>query len=189
MRQPTKLTSAPTKASNPNGTGYDIYDIWDLGEFDQKGAKGTKWGNKEELLAAIKKAKDAGIITYIDAVLNHKAGADETEEFMATMVDQNNRNQTVGDMHNIKGWTKFNFPGRGDEFSKMKWNFNHFTGVDYDDASKTNAIYKIQGDGKMWATDVDGEKGSYDYLMFADIDHHHPEVIEDLQCVGRLNRK
>jgi alpha-amylase len=101
-------------------------------------------------------------------VLNHKAGADETEEFMATMVDQNNRNKTVGDMHNIQGWTKFTFPGRGDTHSKLKWNFNHFTGVDYDDKSKTKAIYKIQGDGKGWATDVDDEHGSYDYLMFAD---------------------
>jgi alpha-amylase len=39
-------------------------------------------------------------------VLNHKAGADEKEEFLATMVDRNNRTKTVGDMHNIEGWTK-----------------------------------------------------------------------------------
>lgn len=25
---------------------------------------------------------------------------------------------------------------------------------------------QIQGDGKHWATDVDKEKGSFDYLMF-----------------------
>lgn len=41
----------------------------------------------------------------------------------------------------------------------MKWNFNHFTGVDYDAATETNAIYKIQGDGKAWARDVDKENG------------------------------
>lgn len=50
----------------------DSYDLWDLGEFDQKGGKRTKWGTKEELLGAIKVAADKGIITYIDAVLNHK---------------------------------------------------------------------------------------------------------------------
>lgn len=66
----------------------------------------------------------------------------------------------------------------------MKWNYNHFTGVDYDDASKTSAIYKIQGDGKDWAEDVDGESGNYDYLMFADIDHDHPEVADDLKKWG-----
>lgn len=118
---------APTKGSSPNGTGYDIYDIWDLGEFDQKGARATKWGTKKDLLSAIKAAADKGIITYIDAVMNHKcvrtlsmrspgragvvadaerAGADDKEEFMATMVDQSNRNKRVGDMHNIEGWTK-----------------------------------------------------------------------------------
>lgn len=48
------------------------YDIWDLGEFDQKGSVGTKWGKKEDLVRAIKTAKDKGIISYIDAVLNHK---------------------------------------------------------------------------------------------------------------------
>lgn len=64
--------SAPTKGSSPDGTGYDIYDLFDLGEFDQKGNKATKWGSKEDLLSAIKVAADKGIITYIDAVLNHK---------------------------------------------------------------------------------------------------------------------
>lgn len=95
-----------------------------MGEFDQKGSVGTKWGTKEDLLKAIKAASEKGIITYIDAVLNHKlaqsslsvmvrlirtssrAGADDTEEFMATMVDENNRNKEVGEMHNIEGWTK-----------------------------------------------------------------------------------
>jgi alpha-amylase len=48
------------------------YDLWDLGEFEQKGARGTKWGTKEDLKKAIDTASDNGIITYIDAVLNHK---------------------------------------------------------------------------------------------------------------------
>jgi alpha-amylase len=48
------------------------YDIWDLGEFDQKGSVGTKWGTKEDLVRAIKTAKEKGIISYIDAVMNHK---------------------------------------------------------------------------------------------------------------------
>jgi len=43
-----------------------------LGEFDQKGAKRTNWGTKEELISAIKAAADKGIISYIDAVMNHK---------------------------------------------------------------------------------------------------------------------
>jgi alpha-amylase len=100
---------------------HDSYDIWDLGEFDQKGAKRTNWGTKEELLSAIKAAAEKGIITYIDAVMNHKrvqrrvlvwtslirrAGADDKETFKATMVDENDRNKFVGEMHDIEGWTK-----------------------------------------------------------------------------------
>lgn len=35
-------------------------------------------------------------------------------------------------MYDIDGWTGFTFPGRGDKYSSFKWNFNCFTGVDYD---------------------------------------------------------
>ena len=41
-----------------------------------------------------------------DAVLNHKLGADEQETFLATMVDEQNRTEDVGEMHNITAWTK-----------------------------------------------------------------------------------
>lgn len=58
-------------------------------------------------MSAIKTAKDNGIITYIDAVLNHKAGADDKELFLATMVDRNNREKKVGEAHDIEGWTKW----------------------------------------------------------------------------------
>lgn len=37
------------------------------------------------------------------------------------MVDQNDRTKTVGEMTDIQGWTKFDFPGRGDKYSDMKW--------------------------------------------------------------------
>jgi alpha-amylase len=38
-------------------------------------------GTIDELKFAIKKAKENGIVTYIDAVLNHRLGADGTETF------------------------------------------------------------------------------------------------------------
>lgn len=70
------------------------------------------------------------------------------------MVDENDRNKTVGEMHNIEGWTKwvahqtkadrrFTFPGRGEKYSDMKWDWSCFTGVDYDAKSETTAIYKV----------------------------------------------
>jgi alpha-amylase len=92
-----------------------------------------------------------------DAVLNHKLGADEKETFLATMVDENNRTQDIGEQHDITAWTKYTFPGRGDEYSRFKWDFTKFTGVDWDEGSKTKAIFRIQGDGKQWANNVDKE--------------------------------
>jgi alpha-amylase len=50
-----------------------------------------------------------------------------------------------------------------------------------DEATKKKAIYRIIGDGKYWASSVDKEKGNFDYLMFADIDHNHPEVKADIE--------
>jgi hypothetical protein len=61
-----------------------------------------------------------------------------------------------------------------------------------DENSKKSAIYRILGDGKYWASAVDKEKGNYDYLMFADIDHAHPEVspttlnLQQLTCRSKM---
>lgn len=72
------------------------------------------------------------------------------------------RRQEISTPHQIEAWTKFNFPGRGDTYSPLRWTAEHFTGVDYDQASKTNGIWKFLG--KEWAPDVDGEFGNYDFL-------------------------
>ncbi|SJL11595.1 related to alpha-amylase [Armillaria ostoyae] len=175
----------PTKAAGQESVGYDIYDLYDLGEFDQKGGVRTKYGTKEEFLRAIKKAKQHGIVTYIDAVLNHKFGAERTEEFGATEVANSDRNKEVSDVYDIKGWTGFDFPGRGGKYSKFKWNFNHFTGVDYDDKNGKSTIFRIHGDGKNWAQGVDDENSNYDYLMGADIDHSHPDARKDVINWGK----
>lgn len=76
------------KANNPKGNGYDIYDLWDLGEFEQKGARETKWGNREELDELMKQARRLDIDVVWDAVINHKTGGDTTEEIWAVEVDK-----------------------------------------------------------------------------------------------------
>ncbi|KAJ6532771.1 alpha-amylase [Mycena vulgaris] len=167
----------PTKAAGQNSVGYDIYDVYDLGEFDQKGGRRTNWGTKEELIAAIKKAKEYGIVSYVDAVLNHRFGADRIETFGAVEVDNDDRTKEISDKYDVKGWTGFDFPGRGDKYSAMKYTFNHFTGVDYNDENQKTSIYKIHGEGKDWAQGVDKENKNYDYLMGADVDHSHPDEL------------
>ena len=127
------------------GNGYDIYDLYDLGEFEQKGAKSTKWGTKEELVALSKKAADAGIGLYFDAVLNHKAGADEKEKCRVQEVDNSNRTSDIGEPFEMEAWLGFNFPGRGEKYSSMKWHWEHFSGTDYNAGEDKTGIYRILG--------------------------------------------
>ena len=95
--------------------------MYDLGEFDQKGATRTKWGSKDELIALSSKATELGVGLYFDAVLNHKLGADAKERCRVIEVEDENRNKDVGEPYEIEAWLGFNFPGRGDKYSKMKW--------------------------------------------------------------------
>ena len=129
-------------------------------------------------------AKEAGVGIYFDAVLNHKAAADHTEKCQAVMVDQEDRMKDVGTPQEIEGWLGFDFAKRGDKYSTQKYHWHHFSGTDYDDATKTKAIFRIIGDNKEWARDVDSEKGNFDYLMFADLDYAHPEVQNDVKNWG-----
>lgn len=169
------------KATGTNDTGYGSYDLYDLGEFDQKGSIRTKYGKKVELKKLIKEIHKREMSVYADVVLNHKAGADKAEKFMAVMVDKNDRNRDVSEPFEIEGWTGFNFPGRGDKYSDFKWNFNHFNGVDYDNISGVTAIYRILGENKGWNLGVSNGKGNFDYLMFSDLDLAHPDVKEELK--------
>jgi alpha-amylase len=44
----------------------------------------------------------------------------------------------------------------------MRWNKEHFTGVDYDHITGEKGVWKFEG--KEWAEDVDEELGNYDFL-------------------------
>lgn len=168
------------KASHQNDQGYSAYDLYDLGEFDQKGTVRTKYGTRQELKEMIEELHRHQINVYLDAVMNHKAGADYTEKFMAKEVNPEQREQDISEPYEIEGWTGFNFPGRGDKYSSFKWHWYHFSGTDYNEANQKKAIYEIVSDGKSWSKNVDRENGNYDYLMFADIDFGHPEVVKEM---------
>jgi alpha-amylase len=150
--------------------GYGVYDLWDVGEFNQKGAVRTKYGTREQLEGAIRALHDQGIQAYADVVLNHKAGADEPEVFQAIQVNPENRLENLSEAHDIRGWTRFTFPGRQGKYSPFIWNFQHFTGVDHDDFTGDNGVFLIEG--------------NYDYLMFADIDYRNKDVIQETLSWG-----
>lgn len=173
------------KGTFSGDVGYGAYDLWDLGEFNQKGTVRTKYGTKEELIDAINELHKYGINVYLDAVLNHKGGADETERFLAIEVNPENRNEEISEPKEIEGWTKFTFPGRNKKYSEFEWSHALFSGVDYDNLTGKTAIYKIAGENKGWAENVDSELGNYDYLMNADVDYSHPEVRNEIINWGK----
>ncbi|CAJ2501831.1 Uu.00g046840.m01.CDS01 [Anthostomella pinea] len=139
--------------------GYDTYDLYDLGEFNQKGGVKTKYGTKAELLKLIEVSNIHGLAILFDVVVNHKGGADYHEPVNGVRVDHLNRlHEITGGLEHIQAWTGFDYPVRNDEYSTFKWNKSHFSG----------------------AHDADDDRGNYDYLMFANIDHSNPEVQQEL---------
>lgn len=177
------LPPAYKASGGKNDVGYGVYDLYDLGEFDQKGSIPTKYGTKDEYLDAIRTLRENNIKVLADIVLNHKMGADETEDVLAIQDDSENRNVSLTDAKPIKVWTKYIFPGRGNVYSDFKWNWTHFHGVDWDENTGTAAIYKFYG--KHWDENVDKEKGNFDYLMGADIDLNNHDVVNELKKWGK----
>lgn len=164
--------------------GYGIYDLFDLGEFHQRKTVRTKYGTKEDYVEAIQACRQKGMQIYADVVFNHKMAADYEEEFEATPYDPSDRNRPLGPSRMIKAWTGFNFPGRGDTYSSMKWNWDHFDSVDYNSKEPDfKAVWKMTN--KNFETKVDLEVGNYDYLMGADLDMNHAEVKKELADWGK----
>jgi alpha-amylase len=176
------LPPAHKGKDGPQSSGYDVYDLYDLGEFNQKGSIRTRYGTKKDLKAAVQNLKQNGIQVYVDVVLNHMGGADETERIFVKRVNEENRNEFVSDPFEIDAFTRFTFPGRKGKYSRFIWNHTCFTGVDYAHDLGENAVFTILNEyGEGWEEVIDTEKGNYDYLMFCDIEFRNPAVREELK--------
>lgn len=176
------LPPAYKGAQGINDVGYGVYDLYDLGEFDQKESIPTKYGTKDEYLAAIRALQRAGLQVLADIVLNHRMGADACEQVDAESFDPGDRRRENGPEGLISAWTKFTFPGRNGQYSSFQWNHTHFDGVDWDERAKRKGVFQLEGKG--WENEVDDEHGNYDYLMGADLDMDNPEVLAELDRWG-----
>ena len=163
--------------------GYGVYDLYDLGEFDQKGSIRTKYGTKDEYLNAINILHQNNLKVLADIVFNQKMGADETEKVIAIEDNPNDRTEQIGEPKEITAWTKFTFPGRNDIYSSFKWNWTHFHGIDWDEATQRSSIFRFYG--KHWDEAVDKENGNFDYLMGCDVDLNNVDVVEELISWGK----
>lgn len=177
------LPPAYKGAGGAQDVGYGAYDLYDLGEFDQKGTVGTKYGTREEYLAAVRALQSEGIAVLADIVLNHRMGADGTEQVPAVEDAGNDRRRQIGPETVITAWTRFEFPGRQGKYSDFVWDWTCFDGTDWDQGRKRNGIYLFRD--KSWDNQVDSENGNYDYLMGADLDFSNPRVVEEMKRWGK----
>ncbi|MEQ9484202.1 alpha-amylase [Coleofasciculus sp. F4-SAH-05] len=164
--------------------GYAVYDMYDLGEFDQHGTVRTKYGTREQYLAAINALHASGIQAYADTVLNHRMGGDATEIARATPFNEYDRLNPKGWTRDIKAYTHFNFPGRQGKYSNFEWHWWHFDAVDYDDYTKEqNTLYLFEG--KAFDDYVALEKGNFAYLMGCDLDFQSQDLRDEVTRWGK----
>jgi alpha-amylase len=165
--------------------GYGAYDMYDLGEFDQHGSVRTKYGTREQYVAAVKALRRAGLQVYADVVLNHRMGGDSPELTWAVPYPQDDRMRPKGERRQIRAYTHFHFPGRGGRHSAFEWRARHFDAVDYDEMQpdERDTVYLI--DGKTFDDQVALEKGNYSFLMGCDLDFQSEEVRDEVTAWGK----
>lgn len=110
-------------------------------------------------------------------------GADETETVLATPMDPSDRFRLMEGQQTIQAWTKFTFPGRGDNHSSFTWSWRHFDGVDYNALRPDyKAVWVFEG--KSFDDKVSLETGNFDFLMGCDVDIDDPDVQAELKRWG-----
>jgi alpha-amylase len=176
------LPPAYKSAFGAHEPGYAVYDLYDLGEFDQKGSVRTRYGTKEEYLAAIQSMHTKNISVLADIVLNHKFGGDESETVTIRKVSPENRKAFTGDPEEVDAYTRFTFPGRSGQYSSFLWDHRCFTGMSADD--DIGLILHEHHNGE-WEEMLEEEMGNYDYLMGNDIEFRNPYVREELINWGK----
>ena len=181
------LPPATKGAGGTDDVGYGVYDLFDLGEFPivkdgvASSETRTKYGTRDELVGLADVCRRLRMQVYADVVFNHKIGADYEETFQAIPCDPQDRNRPLGDSREIRSWTGYDFKGRGDAHSTMKWHWWHFGSIDYNSTEPGfKAVWRI----KPFNDEVDRELGNYDYLMGCDIDVDHDEVRGELKYWG-----
>lgn len=159
--------------------GYATYDIYDLGEFKQKGSIGTKYGTKEEYIAAIRAMKDAGINVYADIAVRQKLGADKIETVTAAEFNSKDGPQMLGNKKTVGALSGFTFPGRKKKYSAFKWNWQHFAGIDWNQAEFKKRVCELED---MKEADAEKKWDKYDYILGCEIDFYNQEVFDELMA-------
>lgn len=168
---------ATKAAGGKEDMGYAVYDLYDLGEFDQKGTVGTRYGTKEEYIAAIRAMKSAGINVYADIAVRQKLGADEIVKVSAAEFNSKEGPQMIGNKKTVGALSGFTFPGRAGKYSEFQWNWKHFAGIDWKQDAFRKRVSALEG---MDASEAEKRFSGFDYILGCEIDFYNQEVYDEL---------
>ena len=175
------VSTCNQRGSGKDDRGYAPYDLYDLGEFNQKGSVGTRYGTKKEYLEAIDAMKAQGINVYADIAVRQKLGADSVEKVTAADFNAKDIPQMIGNKKIVGALSKFTFPGRKSKYSKFKWNWNHFAGIDWQQDDFKRRVCELSG-----MTETEAEKkyklSKYDYIIGSELDLYNQEVYDELMA-------
>ncbi|WP_051412160.1 starch-binding protein [Halonatronum saccharophilum] len=170
----------PGKAAIDEGedfyrVGYASYDPWDLGEFSQNSldeSGRTKYGTKDELVAAIVALNEHSIEAYYDIVMNQRLGGrpevapvqadlgatpleggawystelDEGTEFIISLRENGDNNEFFGEIENV-GWY----------FVEIPANYNRVI-FSNDGAEQTENLIIGEDENDDWYSEVNEDK-------------------------------
>lgn len=173
-------------AQGKEDMGYAPYDLYDLGEFDQKGSVGTRYGTKQEYIEAIKAMKAQGIDVYADIAVRQKLGADKMEKVTAAEFNSKNIPQMIGNKKTVGALSKFTFPGRKGKYSRFKWNWNHFAGIDWNQEDFKARVCALEGRNPQ---EAEKDFAKYDYIVGSEIDFYNQEVYDELMSWAQWYEK
>ena len=165
--------------------GYGVYDMYDLGEFDQKGSMRTKYGTREQYLAAVEALQDAGLQVYADAVLNHRMGGDSAEVVRPRPSPGRPHPPARRPCGRSEAYTHFHFPGRRSTLLASSGTPRHFDAVDYDARRARRAEHVYLLEGKTFDNEVALEQGNFAFLMGCDLDFQSEEVRREVTDWGK----
>ena len=169
------------KATNKDDVGYGVYDLFDLGEFDQKEQSAPNTASKKSISMLSTNSKKLVLYLWPTLCLTTRQQPINSRPSKWSKLTQ--RTVPKKSANHLKSrWTHFTFDGRNKAYNDFEWHWYHFNGTDFDAKRNKSGIYLIQGDNKGWADNdlVDNENGNFDYLMYANLDYKHPEVIENI---------
>ena len=170
------------KATNKDDVGYGVYDLFDLGEFDQKELSAPNTASKKSISMLSTNSKKLVLYLWPTLCLTTRPQPINSRPSKWSKLTQRTVPKKSANHLKSKAGHTSPLTDAIKPTTILNGTGTTFNGTDFDAKRNKSGIYLIQGDNKGWADNdlVDNENGNFDYLMYANLDYKHPEVIENI---------